>query len=242
MSDKPKNYPMFFDTVARLYDEVRPPYPPLLAEDVVLFSQIKPDAFILDIGCGTGKSTEPFAKLGYQVCALDPGSNMLAACAERLRSYPSVTCENAAFADWQDGGRRFDLIVAANPFHWLAETGTHNPLRVAKPGGAIAIFWHTFFNGQGPFYDCLDDIYREHAPELCETDLQAKLELADREKEERLLMWDGLSGRRVVRYYDQVQYDAERYLGLLRTWPNHASLPDSFFNAITSAIKGVVRF
>ena len=232
-------HPMFFDTVARLYDTVRPPFSPLLVDDVRFLSHLDEDSSVLDVGCGTGKSTEPFAKIGYKVCALDPGLDMLAVCKERLLRYSNVTYEHATLDDWQDRGRHFNLIVGGNPFHWLDEAAKQRLLRIAKQDGAVAVFWHTFLNGQDSFCDFLDDIYREHAPELYVTDLLTMVEMRDREREERLLAWDGLIQRRTIRYYDQAQYDAEGYVSLLRTWPDHAHLPDQFFAAIASAIQSV---
>ena len=178
---------MFFDTVARLYDAVRPSYPPLLAADIQFLSKLEDDSSVLDVGCGTGKSTEPFAKLGYKVHALDPGLDLLAVCRERLCAYGNVTFENATLEGWRDRGRHFNLIIGGNPFHWLDEVAKRRLLRITEPSSAIAIFWHTFLNGEDSFYDYLDDIYREHAPELYVTDLLKMVELRDREREERLL-------------------------------------------------------
>ena len=232
-------HPMFFDTVARLYDAIRPPFPSLLAEDVHLLSRLESESSVLDVGCGTGKSAEPFAKKGYKVCAIDPGRELLTVCRDRLRAYSNVTYENVALEDWQDRGRHFDLIVGDNPFHWLNEAAKQRLLRFIKPGGAIAIFWHTFLNGHDSFCDHLDDIYREHAPEMYVADLLTMSEMRDREREEQLLAWDSLTDRRTIRYYDRVQYDAEGYVNLLRTWPDHARLPDRFFSAIASTIQNV---
>jgi ubiquinone/menaquinone biosynthesis C-methylase UbiE len=228
---------LYFDTVAQLYDSARPGYPPLLIEDLIQLSGIGPPASVLDVGCGTGKSTEPFAKLGFKVCALDPGASMLAVCKERLRQYANVTYENTDFETWQNGGHQFDLVVSGTAFHWVAEAGYRQLLQVLKPEGSVGIFWHTFLNGHDSFYDRLDAIYHDHAPELYVTDLHARAELAERAKEERLLAWDGFVDWRVVRYYDSVRYDADGYRDLLRTWPDHATLSERFYSEVASAIR-----
>ena len=56
-----------FNNVAELYDEVRPGYPEALIEDALTLSEIPPDGRILEIGCGTGKATLPFARRGYAI-------------------------------------------------------------------------------------------------------------------------------------------------------------------------------
>ena len=42
-----------FDSVAKLYDEVRPGYPEPLIEDIISLSEIGPGGGILEIGCGS---------------------------------------------------------------------------------------------------------------------------------------------------------------------------------------------
>ena len=56
-----------FDQAALDYDEVRPGYPEELIEDVISISAIPKDGRILEIGCGTGQATIPFAKRGYSI-------------------------------------------------------------------------------------------------------------------------------------------------------------------------------
>ncbi len=60
-----------FDQAARDYDEVRPGYPQELIEDIISISAIPEDGRILEIGCGTGQATIPFAKRGYSMTCLD---------------------------------------------------------------------------------------------------------------------------------------------------------------------------
>jgi ubiquinone/menaquinone biosynthesis C-methylase UbiE len=229
--------PDYFDTVARLYDSTRPGYPPLMVEDLLRLSGVEAGDSVLDIGAGTGKSTEPFARRGLIVTALDPGANMLAVCKERLSSFPATRYEQAAFETWSADGQVFDLVVSGTAFHWVAPTSHARLSRVLKPDGWIGVFWHTFLNGREPFYDQLDEIYRQHAPELYVPDLHATQELADRGKEKQLLSWDGYCDWRVIRYYDAVRYDTRRYTDLLHTWSTHVDLPPAFFQAVSAAIE-----
>ena len=56
-----------FDQAALDYDDVRPGYPGELIEDVISISAIPKDGRILEIGCGAGQATIPFAKRGYLI-------------------------------------------------------------------------------------------------------------------------------------------------------------------------------
>jgi SAM-dependent methyltransferase len=227
----------YFDTVARLYDTVRPGYPAIMFDDLLRLSGVQAGDAVLDIGCGTGKSTEPFAKRGFKVTALDPGANMLAFCRQRLSPYPGVRYEQALFETWSPDRQVFDLIVSGTAFHWVDPAGHAKLLDLLRPDGWIGVFWLTFLNGKNPFYSRLDGIYHEHAPGLYVTDLHAAQELSDRSKEEQLLSWKDFGDWRVIRYYDNVSYDAEGYQGLLRTWSTHVQLPQAFYRAVADAIN-----
>jgi ubiquinone/menaquinone biosynthesis C-methylase UbiE len=56
-----------FNDVARLYDQTRPGYPEALIEDAIRLSGIPSGGRILEIGCGPGKATLPFARRGYRM-------------------------------------------------------------------------------------------------------------------------------------------------------------------------------
>ena len=51
-----------FNTASTLYEEIRPGYPEKLIEDVLDISGIENNSRILEVGCGTGKATRPFAE------------------------------------------------------------------------------------------------------------------------------------------------------------------------------------
>ena len=108
-----------FDRAARLYDEARPGYPEELVADVVALSDIPEGGRILEIGCGTGQATLPFARRGHRMLCLDIGPEMAAVAAENLRSFPGVEVRAQAFEDWQPDGELFDLVLSGTAFHWV---------------------------------------------------------------------------------------------------------------------------
>jgi ubiquinone/menaquinone biosynthesis C-methylase UbiE len=67
MSDEDMQLHETFDKVADLYDKIRPNYPEELTADIMSISKIPPRGRILEVGCGTGQSTLPFACSGYRI-------------------------------------------------------------------------------------------------------------------------------------------------------------------------------
>ena len=80
-----------FNTAAALYDEIRPGYPEELIRDVVDLSGINDHGRILEIGCGTGKATRPFAERGYELVCLDIGADLIAVAKEKLPTTNRLT-------------------------------------------------------------------------------------------------------------------------------------------------------
>ena len=90
-----------FDEVPELYDEVRPGYPEQLFEDIVSLSGIPSGGRILEIGCGTGQATLPFAERGYHILCLEIGKNLAVRARSNLRDYPNVEVKTVSFEDWE---------------------------------------------------------------------------------------------------------------------------------------------
>src|SRR6266536_1447805 len=108
-----------FDQVALLYDQARPGYPEQLFDDVVALSGIPPHGRILEIGCGTGQATLPFARRGYRILAVEMGANLAAVARRNLAAYPRVEVHTGTFEEWPLEAGAFDLVIAATAFHWI---------------------------------------------------------------------------------------------------------------------------
>ena len=70
---RPTHFRTSFDQVAEEYDAERPGYPPALIDDIVALAALPSPARILEIGCGTGQATQPFAERGdrFQTVKVD---------------------------------------------------------------------------------------------------------------------------------------------------------------------------
>jgi SAM-dependent methyltransferase len=126
-----------FGTNAQRYDEARPRYPVALVARIVAAG---PGPDVLDVGCGTGIAAAQFQAAGCSVLGVDPDPRM--ADVARARGLP---VEVATFETWEPGGRTFDMVIAAQSWHWVdPAAGALKAAQVLRPGGRLAIFGHVF--------------------------------------------------------------------------------------------------
>jgi len=95
---------------------------------------------VLDVGCGTGISSRLFAQAGCRVLGLDPDERMAA-----LARGAGTEAEVATIEGWDSRGRTFDVVTAAQAWHWVDPVaGVQKAAEVLRPGGRFAVFWNAF--------------------------------------------------------------------------------------------------
>jgi SAM-dependent methyltransferase len=126
-----------FGTDAERYDRARPSYPDALVQRIIAAS---PGREVLDVGCGTGIAARLFQAAGCEVLGVDPDARMAGLARQR-----GLPVEVAKFEDWDNGSRRFDMVVAAQAWHWIDPVaGAARAARALRPGGRLAVFWNAF--------------------------------------------------------------------------------------------------
>jgi SAM-dependent methyltransferase len=156
-----------FDEVAELYDRVRPTYPDELIADLVAITGMNDRSSVLEVGCGTGQATRSLAALGCSVTAVEPGPAMVALARERLASFRNVEVEMSQFEEWDDRGRRFDVLVAASSWHWVEPSvGWRRAHDVLHARGWMALIGHVVVRRQGEpeVYAETADLHERFAP------------------------------------------------------------------------------
>jgi SAM-dependent methyltransferase len=233
-----------FDEVAQVYEEVRPGYPAQLFEDVVTLSGIPLGGRILEVGCGPGKATIPFARRGYAMLCLELGQNLAALAAEHCRAYPGVEIQNVAFEDWPVERASFDLFISAQAFHWIPpEIGYVKAAAALKDSGSLALFWSQHPVWDTPIRRALDGVYRDKAPQIANAAQENSPEVLTKRTVNDIdssgLYWEVL----VKRYPWSAQYTADQYIKLLNTYSDHRSLPkDTRHDLFVAVDKVIERF
>jgi SAM-dependent methyltransferase len=190
-----------FDEVARVYDEVRPGYPEPLVEDLITLSGIPRDGSILEVGCGTGQATLPFARRGYAMHCLELGPNLAALAAEHCRPYSNVVVENVSFEEWPLRLGQFDLVLSAAAFHWIPpDVGYPKAAAALQDGGSLALLWNDHQGGDGPFFEAAQQVRRDVAMLAIDPANDRPLDARLREQESAIEA-SGLFGPVSVRRY-----------------------------------------
>jgi SAM-dependent methyltransferase len=156
-----------FDEVPELYDRVRPGYPDALFADLLARTGGDGRPRVLEVGCGTGQATRSLAALGCPVTAVEPGPGMAALARRRLAAFPGVEIDVATFERWDDRGRRFDVLVAAQAWHWVDPSlGWRRAHDVLLPGGRIALLGHVVVRrpGEPEVYAETADLHERFSP------------------------------------------------------------------------------
>ena len=211
-----------FNTVAALYEEMRPGYPEELVEDILDLSEIEARGRILEIGCGTGQATIPFAARGYEMTCLDIGSDLIEVARRRLNRYMNVSYVLSGFEDWEPPGE-FDLVISATAFRWVSPKVRYVRARDAlRSGGALAIVSNQHVRRDEGFFAEVQEVYSKHyvvsdspydpsKPTPLETPDPGIADFSD--PIERVYAWEE-------------PYSAEQYIKLIGTYSDHIALPE----------------
>ncbi len=211
-----------FDEIAELYDLGRREPPSWLYGAVLSATLLDPArARILEIGCGTGKSTLPLARRGCEVVAVEMGASLARIARQNLATFPRVTIVNTRFEDWS-GLDTFDLVIAITAWHWLDPSVRYQRAAAAlKPGSFLAFTQteHVFPSGYDPFFKQIQDSYEAIGvgrlpwpppPPESIPDLRAEIEQSG--------LFDDV---RVVRRIWTEEFNADEHIALMATASDH---------------------
>lgn len=236
-----------FNEVPEIYDRVRPEYPDELFADLVTLTGMGEGASILEVGCGTGQATRSLAALGYSVTAVEPGIGMAALARQRVAAFDNIDVEISTFEEWDDRGRRFDVLVAASSWHWVdPSAGWRRAHDVLRPEGWIALLGHIVIRrfGEPEGYAETADLHERATPgnpdwghppledEVRATDTGWGLDSGPGQ----------LFGPTIVRWYPTVRwFDGAGFADLLRSHSQYRRLGSDVREPLLDAIAERIR-
>ena len=228
LDKRPLTLRTIFDQAADDYDAVRPGYPTALTNDIITLAKLPPNGTILEIGCGTGQATLPFAQRDYHMTCLDIGPALVARAAANCQRHPNVHIHVSAFEDWPVQPASYDLIMSATAFHWISpEVGYPKAAAMLKDTGALAIFSNEHPTPYTDFFLDVQAVYQRVVPTW--TNPQTTSPIQTRIAEAlATINATGLFAPVIVKTYPWSQhYTAQTYLRLLNTYSDHRNLDAS---------------
>ncbi|MEP6944891.1 MAG: class I SAM-dependent methyltransferase [Acidobacteriota bacterium] len=137
------------DTVERFtnrvenYIKYRPDYP----REIIRFLEAKcglsHESLIVDVGCGTGISSQLFLENCNSVIGVEPNAAMRSAAEKQLEQFPDFRVIDGVSDKTGLPTASADLVIAAQAFHWFDPDATRIEFgRILKPGGWVVLMWN----------------------------------------------------------------------------------------------------
>jgi SAM-dependent methyltransferase len=228
-----------FDTRSAQYDEVRPSYPIAAIDEILRFGQFGAAACALEVGPGTGKATRLFLARGIAVTGLEPGPRLIETAREVCNG--PVTFLNTSFEDWPLERGAYDLVFAAQSFHWVDQhRGYAKAGEALRGGGTLALFWNRTKVVPSPVQAQLAALYLQRAPELdgLTPTLLAAIEESIVNSIAATKLFD-VQARPGFAWSDRMV--AARYVRLLETQSDHAALPESHREDLLDGVAKLIE-
>ncbi len=114
-----------------------------------------PGRDVVDVGCGTGIAARQFRVAGCRVLGVEPDERMA-----ELARQSGIEVEVSTFENWDPAGRVFDMVIAAQAWHWVDPVaGAAKAAQVLERGGRFAGFWNAF-KPPAQLGEAFADVYR----------------------------------------------------------------------------------
>lgn len=141
-TNKTNSTERFSDRVAN-YVKYRPTYPVAILEFLKSKLSFSADKLVVDVGSGTGISTELFLNNGNFVYAVEPNESMRLSAEYQLSHFKNFASINGSSDSTGLPDKIADFIVAAQAFHWFEPVATKKEFkRILKPNGYAVLIWN----------------------------------------------------------------------------------------------------
>jgi SAM-dependent methyltransferase len=232
----------WYGSVADDYNKVRPRYLQNLIDRVVGLAQLSSDATILEVGCGPGNATIAFARLGFSMWCLEPNPEFCQLVRHNCKDYPFVTILNTSLEEWELEASKFDVVLAANSWHWIPpEVKYQKAAQALRDNGFLVLLWNMTPEPKYEVYQILQEVYQTYAPSLTRYDGRQKQEEILKGFGEHIL-GSGLFGDLISENIAcQVTHSTDDYLMLLNTFSQYRAIAPHTKNALFEGLRDKIE-
>ena len=235
-----------FNQDAERYHTYRPHYPRELFDTLIRDTKLTPESHLLEIGPGTGQATEPLAKYGYDITAVELGESLAQKARSVLLPYPKVKILTGAFEDVDLPPASFGLIYSATAFHWIRpDVRFQKSAQLLKPGGYLAIIYseHVSDEQGDAFFFASKPIYEKYT--ASDSPINAsnsfKLPRADQLQPRPPIDSSHFTLESFTRFPLTLSYSAHEYAELLNTYSPIIALPSGQRKKFLMAIQDLIH-
>ncbi len=231
-----------FERGAGDYERLRPEFPKQLFDDICASAGTRMHGRMLEVGAGTGRATLPLVRRGATIEVVEPSTDMVGVLAGRLEAAElSQQCDlrQAAFED-VDPGSTYDVVIAAQSFHWADPATRWSRLSsLLRAGGRAYLFWNGWrLASQMHDLEGVRALYlrRGHGLQHDVEDHRSDTGWAESEigTDPNLELVDARS------YEWPWRLDVDDYLGLLRTTSQYSVADAGFREPLLNSLRGLL--
>jgi len=232
----------WYSPSAAAYNEARPDYPDRLIHAVVNAARLSSPSTLLEVGCGPGTATMPFARLGHTMHCLEPNPDFYELAQHNCRLFQHVHFQQTSFEEWPLERSAFDVVLAASSFHWIpSEVGYPKAAKALKQNGHLILLWNKELQPSYGVYQYLEPVYNVYVPHLNRFET----------KDAQLAIINQL-GQHVLRsgYFEdlaeghvdvEVTYSISKYLDLLSTYSPYLKLEETIRDSLFRELKMILE-
>jgi SAM-dependent methyltransferase len=108
-----------------------------------LYANLRTSDAVLEVGCGSGQATKSFARRGFRILAIEPGTALVRVARESLAKFSNVDSFEDTFEGWSATPEAFRLVIAAQSWHWVSpEVRFAKAAEALSSDGSLAVFGH----------------------------------------------------------------------------------------------------
>lgn len=235
-----------FDTVASIYEKLRPGYVEELYQALFDYIPIDENSNVVEVGSGGGQATAPILKTGCKLTAVEYGEQFSELLKEKFREYQKFSVITGKFEDTAFEENTFDLVFSASAFHWVPEKiGYEKVFSMLKNGGVFARFANHPYRDKGnpALSEEIDEIYDEYYNKFYNKKREVLTEYSQAQAKDRAMIANkyGFTDIRYALFHRERVFTAKEYVELLGTYSDHIAIEKKirikFFLKIEEAIN-----